>query len=135
MLPEASQILLIPLNRRCNPSLEAPLRLISQQTLCLADIRVAMLDIAFPVRAVERFHVKVQSLGEAVVDIDQVFTPAKGHVKRLSVGDLGREAGFEVRFDDVLNIGIIPALFSSPLIVGRSSAKILSSINPVSSWQ
>ncbi len=58
----ASKILAIPLNRFVKPAFEIIFRVVSQQTLRLANIGVAVLNIALAIRSENRFDVDAKRL-------------------------------------------------------------------------
>lgn len=56
------------------------------------------------------FDVLAESTGEGMVDVDEVLTSAVCDVKGLAGSFVGSETGFEIGFDDILNVGEVTAL-------------------------
>ena len=71
-----------------------------------------MLDIACAVGSEVWLDVHAKRLCQTVVNVDQVLSAAVSNILCLTRRFLRRDAGFQIRLDDILNVGKVTALLS-----------------------
>ena len=74
-----------------------------------------MFDVSCPVRPEHRLHILAQSLTQMIVYINQVFPAAVSDIKRTSRRFGGRQRRFEIRLNDIVNIGKVSGLLPIPV--------------------
>ena len=69
-----------------------------------------MFDVAGPVGSEIRLDVYAECFCESFVDIDEILSAAVGNVVSFAGGLVSGQTGFQIRLDDVFDVGEVPAL-------------------------